>query len=82
MWTVFKVFIEFVTILLLFCGGLGVFGCKGYENLAPRPGIKPSSPTLGGQVHPQDNQGSPCLLMPFLFQSEDDEASVIYREQW
>ena len=52
MWTIFKVFIEFVTILLLFYVlFFGFFFC--YEAcgiLAPRPGIEPTPPTLGGEV--------------------------------
>ena len=39
MWTIFKVFIEFVTILLLACG-----------TLAPQPGIEPVPPALEGKV--------------------------------
>ena len=38
MWTVFKVFIKFVTILLLFYV-LG-FWSRGMWNLAPQPGIE------------------------------------------
>ena len=48
MCTIFKVFIEFVTILLL----LYVF-CFGHEAcgiLALRPGIKPTPPALKGEV--------------------------------
>ena len=49
MWTIFKVFIEFATILLLFY----VFVFLGHEAcgiLAPQPGIKPVPPTLEGEV--------------------------------
>ena len=40
MWTIFKVFIEFVTILLLFY--ILVFGPEACGNLAPPSGVKPT----------------------------------------
>ena len=43
MWTIFKVFIEFVTTLLL-------FGCEACGILAPRPGIEPAPPALEGEA--------------------------------
>ena len=43
MWTVLKVFIEFVPILLLF---LVCFGCKACGILAVRPVIEPTLPPL------------------------------------
>ena len=48
MWTISKVFIEFVTILLLFYV-LTFFGCKASGILAPRSGIKPTPPALEGE---------------------------------
>ena len=48
MWTTFKVFIEFVTILLPFYV-FGFFGCKAYGILASRSGIEPMSPALEGK---------------------------------
>ena len=46
MWTIFKAFIEFVTILLLFYASGGeVCGI-----LAPRPGIEPTPPASEGKV--------------------------------
>ena len=48
MWTTFKVFIEFVTILLLFM--FWFFGHKSFEILAPWPGIKPSTPVSESEV--------------------------------
>ena len=48
MWTIFKVFIEFVTILLLFM--FWFFGHKACGILAPWRGIDPASPTLEGKV--------------------------------
>ena len=44
----FKVFIEFVTILLL-SYVLGFFGCEACGILAPRPGIKPTPLVLEGE---------------------------------
>ena len=49
MWTIFKVFIEFVTILLLF-SVFWFFGCKACGILAPQPGIEPALPALEGEV--------------------------------
>ena len=48
MWTIFKLFIEFVTILLLFC--VLVFYPWGMWDLVPWQGIKPALPTLAGKV--------------------------------
>ena len=46
MWTIFKVFIDSVTILLLF--HILLFVHKGCGILAPFPGIKPAPLALGG----------------------------------
>ena len=49
MWTILKVFIEVVTVLLQFY----VFWCFVHEAcgiLAPRPGIEPAPPVLEGEV--------------------------------
>ena len=46
MWTIIKVFIESVTILLLFW----FFGREACGILAPRPGIEPTPPVLEGEV--------------------------------
>ena len=48
MWTILEVFIEFVTILLLFV--FWFFGPKTCGILAPRRGICLASPTLEGKV--------------------------------
>ena len=48
MWTIFKVFMEFVTILFWFYV-LG-FGHEACRILAPQPGIKPAVPALKGEV--------------------------------
>ena len=44
MWITFKVFIEFVTVLLLFM--FWVLGPKAYGISAPGPGIKYALPAL------------------------------------
>ena len=44
MWTMFKVFIEFGTILLLLCSGF--FGHEACGILTLQPGIEPSPPAL------------------------------------
>ena len=46
MWAILKVFIEFVTILLLFYV-LFFLGCKACGMLAPWPGIEPLPPCIG-----------------------------------
>ena len=48
MWTTFKVFIEFVTILFQF--HVLVFGRQACGFLVPRPGIEPAPPALGSKV--------------------------------
>ena len=45
MWTIFKVFVEFVPILLLFYV-LIFWGCKACGILVPWPGIEPAPPAL------------------------------------
>ena len=47
MWVIFKVFVEFVTILLLFYAG--VFGCTAC-GIASQPNIEPTPPALEGKV--------------------------------
>ena len=49
MLTIFlKVFIEFVTILLLFY--VSIFDCRAGGVLGPWPGIEPTPPALKGEV--------------------------------
>ena len=48
MWTIFKVFVEFVTILILFY--VLLFGPEARGTLASQQGIEPASPALGGKV--------------------------------
>ena len=49
-WTIFKVFIEFVTILLLFYVLVFIFGPEAWGFLVHLPGIKPTPPALEGEV--------------------------------
>ena len=50
MWTIFKVFIEFLTILLLCFFMFWFFGREACGILVPRPGIEPTPPALEGEV--------------------------------
>ena len=50
MWTIFKVFNEFVTILLLFVCLFVCFGPKTCGILALQPGIESTPPAPEGQV--------------------------------
>ena len=49
MQTIFKAFIEFITILLLFLC-FWFFGCEAYGILAPQSGTESTSPALEGKV--------------------------------
>ena len=66
MWTIFKVFTESVTILLLFI--YLFFDHEACGILVPQPGNEPSYPTLKDEVLTTGPQGkSPSLtLFPFL----------------
>ena len=64
MWTIFKAFIEFVTILLLFY--ILVFGHEACGILAPRPGIEPASPALEGEVLTTGLPEKSCITRFFL----------------
>ena len=70
MWTIFKVFFEFVTISLLFC--VLVFWTGGTWD----PGIKPTPPALKGKSQPLDCQGSPmegmCSFLNLLLSKRTD----------
>ena len=48
-WTIFKVFTEFVTILLLFYVSI-FWPREACGILAPRPGIAPATPALEGET--------------------------------
>ena len=52
MWTIFKLSIEFVTVLFLFLcfDFFFFFGHEACRILAPRPGIEPTPPALEGEV--------------------------------
>ena len=48
---IFKLFIEFVTILLLPCFiFILIFGHEAHEILVPQPGIEPESLALEGEI--------------------------------
>ena len=55
----FKVFIEFVTILLLF---LFFFSPEAYEILVSQPGIEPIPLRWKVKSQPLDHQGNPYSL--------------------
>ena len=63
MWNIFNVFIEYVTILLLFY--VLVFGRKANGILAPRPGIEPAPPALEGEVSTTGSTGKSLNLFFF-----------------
>ena len=63
MWAVFKVSVEFVTVLLLFW----FFGQKTSGILAPRPGMGPTCPALEGEVLTPGPPGSPTVGFFVLF---------------
>ena len=60
MWTIFKVFIEFVTMLFLFF--VCFFAREAWGILDPWLGIKPTDPALEGEVLTLDHQGSPLIV--------------------
>ena len=68
MWTIFKLFFEFVTILLLFYTLVCFFccccffSCKASVILAPWSRSEPATPTLEGSLNPLDRLGSRSLL--------------------
>ena len=61
MWTIFKVFIEFATILLL--SYLFFFGFQACETLTPQPGSEPSSPALQGGLNHWATREAPSSLI-------------------
>ena len=56
MWTILKVFIEFVTVLCLFY-------VLVFWPLALQPGLKPVSPALEGEVLPTGPSGKSLSLL-------------------
>ena len=63
MWIIFKVFIEFVTILLLFY----VLATRHHVILVPQPGIEPAHPRLEGIVLTTGPPGKFPYLVLFFF---------------
>ena len=61
-WIIFKVFIEFVTMLLLFY--VLFFGQEACGIIAPGPGIKPIPPALDGEA--LDHQRSLIVYIIFI----------------
>ena len=61
MWTIFKVFVKFVTILILFY--VLLFGPEACGTLASQPGIEPASPALGGKVLTTGPPGKPLSVL-------------------
>ena len=59
MCTIFKVLIEFVTILLLF-HALFFLATEAYGILAPQPGTEPTPPALEGEVLTTGPPRKPC----------------------
>ena len=57
MWTNFKVFLAFVTILLLF--HVLIFWPQAYGILSPQPGIEPTTHALEGEVLTPGPPGEP-----------------------
>ena len=65
-WTIFKVFIEFVAILLPFY--VLVFGPKACGILAPGSGIKPPAPVLEDEVSTTRPPGRSPILVSKIFE--------------
>ena len=59
--TLFKLFIEFLTILVLVY--VLVFWPRGIEILAPRSGIEPAPPALEGEVLTTGPPGEPQMSL-------------------
>ena len=74
----FNVFIEFVTLLLLFFGFF--FSQKARGILVPQPGIDPTPPELEGEVLTTGPPGK-SLIFPFIagfiLESESSSLSVM-----
>ena len=64
MWTIFKVFIVFVTMLLLFYA-LSSFAHKACGISAPQPGIKPTAPALEGSLNHWITREVPLLFISY-----------------
>ena len=64
MWSIFKVFTEFVTILLLFM--FWFFDYKVCRILAPRPGMDPTPTALEANVLTTGLPGKSLIFIQFL----------------
>ena len=71
MWTIFKVFIEFVTKLILFsdCSFFSFSRCVACGILGPQPGIKPAPFALEGAVLPTSAREVPAVMVVMLVES-------------
>ena len=58
MWTIFKVFFEFVTILLMFYGLFFFLAVRHVRSLLPDQGLNPHPLHWKGKSKPLDCQGS------------------------
>ena len=76
MWSIFKVFIEFITISFM----LSFSGLEAYGILALQPGIKPVPPALEAEVLTTDYQGSPSFhgLIAHLFLEQNNIPSSVH----
>ena len=65
MWTIFKVFIEFVNSIasVLYCV---FFGLEVYGILVPRPVIEPAPPALEGKAFITGPSGKSCRYPLFV----------------
>ena len=75
MWTIFKVFIESVVVLLLFYVLIFFFGSEACGILAPQPGVKPAPPALGGKVLTTGPSGK---SWGFYFRRSENNSKHIY----
>ena len=76
-WVILKVSIEFVTMLLLFC----VLAWRTVRILAPRPGVEPTPPALGGKVLTTGPPESPfCFFFPLHHSQAAKRSSPSYQD--
>ena len=73
----FKVFIEFVTIMILFYVFLQFFGHKACGILAPQLKIKPAHPALEDEVLATGPPGKFFLIVRRSFVYEDRDINVV-----
>ena len=70
MWTIFKVFIEFVQSC--FCFKISLLGHGACGILARQPGIEPATPTLEGEVLTTGPPGKSLCGYIFVLSYHDD----------